>query len=177
MCLMLFFIGNQDKPITQPEEIKSVVNTVESDILSTKSVHIIDISTTKSSELSTTDSNNTCFKSRHLSSSTSFSTTNDKNNQPSMFSSTDCAIIRPTPKHPSVSQDVTMSSTESSRRMSVSKSTSALTTNDNDSRMTRSKSAVVVKQGKDYSPLIKPSEKRKLPQDAMTNQKKSKSGE
>jgi hypothetical protein len=36
---------------------------------------------------------------------------------------------------------------------------------------TRSKSAVVVKQGKDYSPLIKPSEKRKLPQDAMTNQK------
>jgi hypothetical protein len=50
-----------------------------------------------------------------LSSSTSFSTTNDKNNQPSMFSSTDCAIIRPTPKHLSVSQDVTMSSTESSR--------------------------------------------------------------
>ena len=172
----VIFIGNQDKPITQPEKIKSVVNMVESDILLTKSVHTIDISTTKSSELSTTDSNNTCFKSRHLSSSTSFSTTNDKNNQPS-FSSTDCAIIRPTPKHPSVSQDVTMSSTESSRIMSVSKSTSALTTNDNVSRMTRSKSAVVVKQGKDYSPLIKPSEKRKLPQDAITNQKKSKSGE
>jgi hypothetical protein len=53
-----------------------------------------------------------------------------------------------------------MSSTESSRRMSVSKSTSALTTNDNDSRMTRSKSAVVVKQGKDYS--REPSTRRQM---------------
>lgn len=156
----VLFTGDQTKPVSTSEETKHPMG---STVLSTKT----DISETNS----LLGGKSKIIDSRQLPLS------NSKNNHPTIFSTTDCAIIRPTPKHPVVGQEVTMSSeqSESSRRMSISKSTSSLPGGESSQRMTRSHSVAAVQQ-KTVSPLTKISEKRKLPQDIENSQKKLKSG-
>ena len=169
MLLLIFYVllGNQNKPVIQTEETKTNSVNKESDVVSTMTEtapksSVTSLNTETKPQILTSDSKISVTNSKHLSSATF------NNDQPSIFSS-DCTIIRPKPQHPSHNHE-----TETNRRMSISKSASSLTTSDSALRMTRSKSAVTVKQGKTTSPKLP--EKRKLPQDLEYNQKKIRSG-
>lgn len=127
------------------------------------------VSAEAKSEVQVSSSADNWMKTR-LNSGKNMSSMSMKDCQPSIFSSSDCKILRPTPKHPSSSHDIGVN--VKNQRMGVSKSTSSLSSTNTSQRMTRSRSAVNVEE----SVSNKLPEKRKLPQDSENLQKKIKSG-
>lgn len=162
ICYCVFIIGNQTKDsdsgkaaVNAEESSKNKPSEVESQVVG--SVKTLVSAETKTSSTMCTD--NQMTNKNNL-------PTIIKNNQPAVYNSTECNIVRPTPKHPEGSQDV-------NRRMSVSKSTSSLSASQSSQRLTRSRSAVTVEE----SLSNRLPEKRKRPQDLENIQKKAKSGE